>query len=125
MTVCMYFIHLSCMLQNMYIGATTVEEEPGVVIYHPGVTTQLTCDVNPGVGWIVNNVSYFVDQLRNGNIPGHNVNGSNILITSSPVNDSEYVCTDGTNNGGVYHIIVAGEYADLFYMYIAIMINYL
>ena len=79
--------------------------------------TELTCDISDGVAWVVNNVTYLLNQLRTGNLPGHNVNGSNILITSIPMNNSQYVCSDGNNNGGVYLIIVAGEYADLFCMY--------
>ena len=78
---------------------------------------ELTCDVSPGVAWVVNNVTYLLNQLRTGNIPGHNVNGSNILITSNPMNNSQYFCSDGISNGGVYRIVVAGEYADLFIMY--------
>ena len=79
---------------------------------------ELTCDVSPGVAWVVNGNSYFINQLRNGDLPGHNVNGSNILITSNPMNNSQYVCTDSiSSDGGVYHIVVAGEYADLFIMY--------
>ena len=78
---------------------------------------ELTCDVSPGVGWRVNGDRYFVIDLRDGNLSGHNVNGSNILITSNPMNNSQYVCTDGISDGGVYRIVVVGEYADLFIMY--------
>ena len=66
---------------------------------------------------MVNNVTYLLNRVQNGNLPGHDVNGSNILITSIPMNNSQYVCSDGINDGGVYRIIVAGEYADLFCMY--------
>ena len=40
-----------------------------------------------------------------------------ILITSNPMNNSQCVCTDAISNGGVYRIVVASEYADLFVMY--------
>ena len=57
-------------------------------------------------------------SFGNGDLPGHNVNGSNILITSNPMNNSQYVCTGGISSvGRVYHIVVIGEYADLFIMY--------
>ena len=102
--------------KHVHIGTTTIEE-PGIVIYHPGVTVELTCDVNRGAGWIVNGVSFFLGNLRDGRLPDHNVNGSNILIMNNPGNYSQYVCTNGINNGGVYRIVVAGEYVDLFYMY--------
>ena len=70
---------------------------------------ELTCDVSPGVGWRVNDVNYFSNDLRNGNLPGHNVNESNIFIMNNPMNNSRYVCTDGNDDGGVYLILVAGE----------------
>ena len=37
-----------------------------------------------------------------------------ILITSNPMNNSQYVCSDAISNSGVYCIVVASEYADLF-----------
>ena len=40
-----------------------------------------------------------------------------ILITSNPMNNSQYVCSDAISNRGVYCIVVASEYADLFVMY--------
>ena len=84
-----------------------------MVIYHPGVTTELTCDVSSGVAWLVNSASYLVSQLRIGRLPGHNINGRNIIIMNNPLNDSQYVCSDGITNGGVYRILVAGECVNL------------
>ena len=41
-----------------------------------------------------------------------------ILITSNPMSNSQYVCSDGiSSDGGVYCIVVASEYANLFVMY--------
>ena len=40
-----------------------------------------------------------------------------IIITSNPMNNSQYVCSDAISNGGVYCIIFVSEYADLFVMY--------
>ena len=38
-----------------------------------------------------------------------------MLITSIPINNSQYVCSDGiSSDGGVYRILVASEYANLF-----------
>ena len=99
------------LIQYKHVG-TTIVEEPGVVKYHPVETVlpiELTCDISDGVAWVVNHVTYLLNQLQNGNLPGHNVNGSNILITSNPMNNSQYVCSDAINNGGVYRILVAGE----------------
>ena len=61
---------------------------------------------------MVNGSSYLRSELRDGDLPGHNVNGSNILITSIPMNNSQYVCSDGDIVGGVYRILVAGEYVE-------------
>ena len=33
------------------------------------------------------------------------------------MNNSQYVCSDGDIVGGVYRILVAGEYVDLFVIY--------
>ena len=80
------------------------------------MTIELTCDTSPVIGWLVNGIGYVFSELQDGILPGHNVNGSNILITSNPMNNSQYICSDGFTNGGVYHILVAGGYADLFVM---------
>ena len=99
------------MIQNT---GTIIVEEPGVVIYHPGVTVELTCDISPGVAWVVNNNSYLRNELRRGDVPGHNASGINILILNNPLNNSQYACSDSDNEGRVYTILVAGEYAGLF-----------
>ena len=118
MCVHMYsmYVYVALIYDTKHVGTTTVEE-PGVVIYHPGVTIlpiELTCDASPGVAWLVNDTSYIIIQLQNGNLPGHNVSGRNILITSIPMNNSRYVCSDGKIYGAVYLIVVSGEYANLF-----------
>ena len=55
------------------------------------------------------------------NLPGHNVIGSNILITSIPMNNSLYVCSDGDLVRGLYRILVAGECVDLFVIYVCVV----
>ena len=87
------------------------------MIYHPGVTVELTCDISDGVAWVVNNNSYLRRDLRRGDLPGHNISGSNILIMNNPINNSQYVCSNGDIEGGIYVILVAGELAGLFCMY--------
>ena len=94
----------------LYIGTTF--QEPGDVIYHPDVTTlpiELTCDVSSGVAWFINGDTYLLNELVSGNVPGHNVSGRNILI-NSPMNNSQYFCSDGLNVGGLYRIFIAGKY---------------
>ena len=119
MHVCTYvrmYVYVVLFYDVKHVGTTTVEG-PGVVIYHPGVTVlpiELTCDVSPGVGWVVNSTSYLLNELQSGSLAGHNISGRNILIMVIPMNNSQYVCSDGINNGGVYHIVVAGELTDLF-----------
>ena len=92
---------------NIFVGTTV--QEPGDVVYLPDVTTlpiELTCDVSPAAAWLINNRTYLLNQLMTA--PGHNVDGQNILI-NNPMNNSEYSCSDGTNNGGLYRIFIAGE----------------
>ena len=89
------------------------------------MTVELTCDVSPGGAWVVNGNSYLLIELQSGSLGGHNISGSNILITSIPMNNSRYICSDGINNGGMYRILVAGEYIDLFCTYIHESCTYL
>jgi len=102
---------------HTYIG--TIVQSPSNVTYLPGVTPlpiELTCDVTAGVGWIVvnNGISngFFLSDLANGLLLGHNVSGVNIVINDIPINNTQYTCSDGLNNGGTYYIFVAGEYVD-------------
>ena len=103
----------SCILIiKIHIFVGTMFQEPGDVIYHPGVTTlpiELTCDLRAAAGWSINGDVYFIVQLESGIVPDHNVSGGIILI-NNPLNNSEYFCSDGTNNGGLYRIFIAGEY---------------
>jgi len=77
---------------------------------------ELTCDVTPGVAWVVmnNNISgsFLFSELANGMPQGHNHNGINILINDTPINNTQYACSNSTNNGHPYYILVAGEYVD-------------
>ena len=73
--------------------------------------------------WLVNGQRYTLNVLFNGSLPGHSVNGTNIiveeLVMNDPRNDSVYVCvlpqvppaaeirSDPTN------LYVAGEYKTL------------
>ena len=83
------------------------------------MTVELTCDVSPGVAWVINDTSYLRSELWRGDLPGHNVSGNNIIIMNNPMNNSYYACSDSDIEGGIYRILLAGEYADLFCMYIS------
>ena len=90
-----------------YVGA--IVTEPGDVVYYPGSTIELTCELAIAATWVVNDVIYLIGQLENGSLPGHNISGINLVI-SNPMNNSRYYCSDGRNNGGVYRVLIAGEY---------------
>jgi len=77
---------------------------------------ELTCDVTPGVAWVVVNSninrSFLLNELINGMPPGHDRNGVNIVINDTPINNTQYTCSNSTNIGQPHYIFVAGEYAD-------------
>ena len=56
----------------------------------------MTCDVTDQVPlWRVNDVTYSVNQLDDGSLPGHTQTitaNKSILIVSSPTNSTKYVC---------------------------------
>ena len=56
------------------------------------------CNVTGGTTtWRVNNVLYTATQLTNGQLAGHNITGSNIIVEDITINDdrngSVYICT--------------------------------
>ena len=102
----MYICILSC--------TGIVIEGPSNVTYLPGVTPlpiELTCNVTVPT-WSVNDTSYTLGELTNGELSGHNRNGTTILV-NSPVNNTEYICVSTTIDGDVSsdpaYIIIAGE----------------
>ena len=50
--------------------------------------------------WRVNITDYRLVSLTNGELPGHNRTGTNILV-NRPVNNTEYICVSQTNDGDV------------------------
>jgi len=97
---------------HTYLGI--IVHSPSNVTYLPGVTPlpiELTCDVTQGLGWIVNNNGFLFNQIASG-LPGHNHNGENIVIINTPINNTQYTCSDGIIIGQPYYTFVAGEYAD-------------
>ena len=119
--VSMYIFMYACMYICMYLCTYvchncigTIIEGPSNFTYLPNVTTlpiELTCNVTGVALWRVNHADYSLFGLTNGNLPGHNRSGTNILV-DSPVNNTEYICLSQTNNGGVLsdpaYIIIAG-----------------
>ena len=43
------------------------------------------------VSWEVNGTRYGLDEIFDGDLPGHNVSGSDITV-STPMNGTKYVC---------------------------------
>ena len=103
-----------------YTITGTVIEGPSNVTYLPGLTPlpiELICNVTGLAAWRVDGTTYTLGELTNGNLPGHNRTGTNILV-NSPVNNTEYICLsqaigDDTSSDPAY-IIIAGEYACIY-----------
>ena len=106
-----------------------IVEGPQNVTYLPGQTPlpiELTCIATEGVvSWRVNGTDHTLSTISVGELPGHNVTGTNILV-NSPVNNTEYVCVSSNGNSVTLsdpaYIITPGEY-NYIYLYI-IFINY-
>ena len=68
---------------------------PSTVILFPGeISAQFLCLINPSVipvSWEVNGRRYGLNEIFDGDLPGHNVSGSNLTV-SSPMNGTKYVC---------------------------------
>ena len=77
----------------MYLRILEFVITPSTVILFPGDTSAVfACQLSAGVPlWQVNGASYTLAGLSNGELSGHNVNGTNITV-SVPVNGTKYVC---------------------------------
>ena len=73
---------------------------------------ELTCNVIGEAAWRINGTTYLLSDLRFGLLPGHSLNGANVLV-NSPVNNTEYICVflvrDGKITSDPAYIIIAGE----------------
>ena len=74
-----------------------ITQGPTNVTYFPGQPDiQLTCTVSSGVPiWIINGTAVTLNQFDNPSDtvpPGHSRNGTNIIISAPPVNNTMYVC---------------------------------
>ena len=79
------------------------QEGPGIVIAHPGQDVELLCTVTEDsdsltTGWLVNNIPYRRNALRNGILAGHTttLGSSNLIVENIMMNDvrndSDYRC---------------------------------
>ena len=68
---------------------------PTDVILFPGEATAVfECVIDPSIvviSWQVDGIRYGLDELFDGDLPGHNATGTNITV-SIPVNGTSYVC---------------------------------
>ena len=112
-------------VHTLYTG--TVNMGPSNTTYLPGLTPlpiELTCNVEGTPLWRVNNGSYTLTQLMNGDVTGHDRNGTNILV-DEPLNNTEYICVCLLNQGKTEirsdpaYIIIAGEYVYAYALYIS------
>ena len=109
------YVTYACMLNGARCLLGTVIEGPSNITYLPGLTQlpiELTCNINGVALWEVNRTSYRLDELDDGDLPGHDRTGTNILV-DGPVNNTEYICVSQTNDGITFsdpaYIIIAGE----------------
>ena len=110
----LYVIHT---YMHTYIG--TITQGPMNVTYFPSEPDiQLKCTVTSGVPvWIINETAVTLSQLDNpnDNVPaGHSRNGTNIIISAPPVNNTMYVCelpltADNSIFSDPAFVYVAGE----------------
>ena len=105
--------HIAYDIRTWYTGR--VIEGPSNATYIPGLTPlpiELTCNVTGVALWRVNDTSYTLGELTDGELQGHNRTGTNILV-NSPVNNTEYICVSVTNvdyfSSDSAYIIIAGE----------------
>ena len=103
-------------ISSVCIGRATIIQAPNNVTYFPGLTplpVVMICNVTGVAAWIVNDTTYFLSDLSNGLLLGHNRTGTNMLI-NIPVNNTEYVCLSQTNDGSVQsepaYIYIAGKF---------------
>ena len=79
----------------MFVNFIEFVISPTTVIIFPGETSAVfECVVTPSlivISWQVHGIRYGLDELFDGDLPGHNVTGSNITV-SVPVNGTKYLC---------------------------------
>ena len=80
---------------------TTVIEGPTEVIYRPGDDPiELTCNITIGItGWTTNGGEdkFTIPEIRNGALPGHTINGTNLVVVNA-TNNTQYICYSITDS---------------------------
>ena len=107
-----------------YIALFTVAAQDIVIIAHPGQDVEIVCGIGSGANilWRINESSsvHSLNDLFNGAVAGHTINGSNIVVEDIMMNDvrngSQYRCEivqvppNPNIMGNVTILYVAGEY---------------
>ena len=119
MCIHMYSISISYVYMYTYTYIGMITQGPMNVTYFPGQPDiQLICTVSSGVPlWIINGTAVTLSQLdapTDTVPPGHSRNGTNIVISAPPVNNTIYVCelpltADDSTFSYPAFIYVAGE----------------
>ena len=105
------------MLYTLYaLSVGAVIQGPTDIIYRPNQgPVELTCNISQGsTGWRVNGGNTLtLDDVRRGGLPGHSVNGTNLLIVNA-TNNTEYICASirdvGNVNSDPAYLYIAGTY---------------
>ena len=124
----MYIYVYVCMLIHIYMGydnlyfvpaGVPVIEGPSEVIYRPNEgPIELTCERNTtagSTGWRVNGGNTLsLDDIRMGGLPGHTVNGTNLVIVNA-TNNTQYICVSvddvlGNTDSNPVYLYIAGTY---------------
>jgi len=82
------------MYMHTYVGNYIILQGPMNVTYFPGQPgIELICTVSGGVPlWLINGSAFTLNQLSMNVIPRHSRNGSNIVISAPPMNNTVYIC---------------------------------
>ena len=74
---------------------------------------ELKCNVTGMVVWRINNIYYTLTDLSNGVLQDHIHSGTNILVYTPLINNTEYVCVSITDDGDVSsdpaYFVIFGE----------------
>ena len=88
------------MVDTICVFLVATQKVASIVITHPGQDVELLCTVTPSgtqtAAWVINNVLYTLQQLRDGILTGYNSNGNNLIIENIMMNDvrnnTQYSC---------------------------------
>ena len=81
-------MHIYVSWYTLFCVCIAINEGPTTTIAFPGQTIELTCAVSGASPFrIINEVQYTLNQLFNGQLPGYNSSGNNLLVLNIELND--------------------------------------